>query len=109
MSENRVRVIMSRRLRDERGAPVKGLCVVSEPFIDFPRDLLKAGIEGSAEIALKILEDGSVADTQVAAATHEQFGAAAKERIASWKLRPLAESEISAPAQIRCNLTFKTN
>jgi TonB family protein len=100
---------MKRGLRDENGAPVKGLRPVAEPLMAFPGDLMKPGLQGGAEIALTVLEDGSVTNARIVSATHEQYGIAARENIATWKFGPLAESNIAAPVQIRCHLTFKTD
>jgi TonB family protein len=108
MPENFVQVFMKRTLRDAHGLPVPGLRPVSEPLMAFPGDLMKPGIQGGAEIALSVLEDGSVADARIVTATHEQYGVAAREVIATWKFGPLAESTIAAPVEVRCHLTFKT-
>jgi TonB family protein len=110
MTENRVRLLMSTKLRDENGAPIRGLHRLSEPRpIRFPPGLLEKGIEGSAVIAFTVLADGTVEDVRVIAATHAEYAAAARADLANWKFWPLAGTNIAVPVQARCHLTFKTD
>lgn len=94
---------------DQHGSPIKGLAVLYEPSIDFPSHLLVAGIEGGAEIAVTVHNDGSVLDPHVVVASHAEFGAAAKQCVATWKFRPLVESALTEPVRAHCHFTFKTN
>jgi TonB family protein len=107
MAENLVRIIMKRRLRDEHGQPVK-VQPISEFLPEFPPSLLRSGIEGAAEIAFNVLDDGSVTDVRVVSAMPPEFGTAATETIARTKFHPLRETGLAAPVSVRCHLSFKT-
>lgn len=74
-----------------------------------PKEVLQPGITGGAEIAFRVLDDGSVVDARVVSTSHAEYGLAAKESVSSWKFPPIAERAASCSAELRCHFTFKTN
>ena len=61
---------------------------VSTPSPGYPESLTDTGISGIAEVDLIVKADGSVANPELAMATHRAFGRAAMAAVGSWKFEP---------------------
>lgn len=62
------------------------------PSPRYPADLLKRGVEGSAEVIFIINEVGMVDSIRVKSATHRQFGEAAVAAVIYWKFEPMTKN-----------------
>ena len=54
----------------------------------YPEELTDTGMNGMAEVDVTVKSDGTVADPQLAMATHRAFGRAAMAAVTAWKFEP---------------------
>lgn len=72
----------------------------------YPRLLRKAGIQGNATVSFTVLTDGTVTDTTVTTATHEEFGEATAAALRQWKFRPATLRGVPVPCRVSQLMSF---
>lgn len=77
---------------------------VSMPSPGYPDALTDTGLSGQAEVDATIKADGSVADAQLAMATHRAFGRAALAAIATWRFEPGTQD--GTPVDVKVTIPF---
>ncbi len=79
--------------------------LVSAASPGYPAELTDNPVPGSAEVDITVKADGSVADPQLAMATHRAFGKAAMAAITNWHFQ--AGTVDGAPTDMRVSVPFR--
>ena len=61
---------------------------INTPLPGYPETLTDTGLSGVAEVDITVKADGSVANAELAMATHRAFGRAAMAVVTTWKFEP---------------------
>ena len=64
----------------------------SATMASYPQELTDTGLNGAVEVDVTVMTDGSVANPQLAMATHRAFGRVAMETVSTWKFEPGMEN-----------------
>ena len=67
---------------------------------DYPRERLRAGVDGTVEMAVRIGPDGRIVETRVLSSTHGDFTKAVTTVLKQWRFAPLGDAgglEVSVP------------
>ena len=89
--------------------------LLSSPPPGYPAELTDTGISGQAEVDVTVKADGTVADVQLAMATHRAFGRAAMAAVTTWKFEPgqrdgvASDTRVSIPFQFKAPLEQQIN
>lgn len=70
----------------------------------YPAELTDTGLSGRAEVDITVKTDGTVADPQLAMATHRAFGKAAMTAVTRWTFEPGQRD--GRPAELRVSVPF---
>lgn len=84
---------------------------VTMPFPAFPPELLRAGVSGEASIRFQVHADGNVSDVIVMAASHDDFGGAARVAADGWRFSSSVDrtSGKATKNRARCRLVFRVD
>jgi TonB family protein len=100
-----------RDLAEEKGEMASLANPVVMQLPAFPPELLHVWVGGEASIRFKVHEDGSVSDAAVIAASHAEFGEAARLAANGWKFNLGVHRITRKPVGIwaRCVIVFKVD
>lgn len=73
----------------------------------YPFELRRAGISGTAEVLIVVNEEGNVVEAFLQRSTHPEFGQAALDAVRKWKFRPGMKSGKPVKFQMIAPLAFR--
>lgn len=88
--------------RAERTAPK----VANTPSPTYPEELTDSGLSGTAEVDIVVKADGSVANAELAMATHRAFGRAAMAAVKTWRFEPATQDGVAVDQKVAVPFRF---
>lgn len=83
--------------------------LISSPAPVYPRELLKAKVQGGVSLLFVVDESGRVEDPRVESSSHADFERPALEAIRRWKFKPGMKDGAAVKTYLRLPMKFKIN
>jgi periplasmic protein TonB len=76
---------------------------------DYPVELRRNGVSGSATVRIIVTHDGRVIDATTIRATHPSFGDAAEKAVSKWRYQPAVKDGQPIACLLEIPFTFSLN
>ncbi len=90
-------------IKDVQNAPPRPFV---GPLPEYPKSLVKSGVEGNAVIHMRIAVNGSIQDPRIVSASDPAFGDAALEAFRQWRFYPCVKNGVPIETSVELPVAF---